>query len=59
MESDGLNDLQKHQRRSFVNKLLNAYNREEKLHILNLAHDYVEGKATIDTLWKQIREDAQ
>ena len=59
MESDRLNDLQKHQRRSFVNKLLNAYNREEKLHILDLADDYVEGKATIDTLWKQIREDAQ
>ena len=59
MESDGLNDLQKHQRRTFVNKLLNAYNREEKLHILNIANDYVEGNATIDTLWKQIREDAQ
>ena len=53
------NDLQKHQRRMFVNKLLNAYNREEKVHILNLADDYVEGNATIDTLWKQIREDAQ
>jgi hypothetical protein len=59
MESDGLNDLQKHQRRSFVNKLLNAYNKEEKVHILNLAHEYVEGNATIDTLWKHIREDAQ
>jgi hypothetical protein len=59
MESGRLNDLQKHQRRSFVNKLLNAYNREEKLHILNIANDYVEGNATIDTLWKQIREDAQ
>ena len=54
-----MNELQRHQRRSFVNKLLNAYNREEKLHILNIANDYVEGKATIDTLWKQIREDAQ
>ena len=53
------NELQKHQRRTFVNKLLNAYNREEKLHILDLANDYVEGTATIDDLWKQIREDAQ
>ena len=54
-----MNDLQKHQRRTFVNKLLNAYNREEKTHIIDIANDYVEGKATIDTLWKQIREDAQ
>jgi hypothetical protein len=53
------NDLQKHQRLTFVNKLLNAYNREEKVHILDLAHEYVEGRATIDTLWKQLREDAQ
>ena len=53
------NDLQKHQRRTFVNKLLNAYSREEKVHILDLADDYVEGKETIDTLWKQIRDDAQ
>ena len=59
MESGGLNDLQKHQRRSFVNKLLNAYNKEEKVHILDLANDYVEGNATIDTLWKHIREGAQ
>ena len=54
-----MNELQRHQRRTFVNKLLNAYNREEKVHILDLADDYVEGKATIDTLCKQIREDAQ
>jgi hypothetical protein len=54
-----MNELQKHQRKMFVNKLLNAYNREEKLHILDLANDYVEGRTTIDTLWKQIREDAQ
>ena len=54
-----MNELQRHQRRTFVNKLLNAYNPGEKLHILDLADDYVEGKATIDTLWKQIREDAQ
>ena len=54
-----MNELQRHQRRSFVNKLLNAYNKEEKLRILNIANDYVEGKETIDTLWKQIREDAQ
>jgi hypothetical protein len=59
MESDGLNDSQKHHRRLFVDKLLNAYNREERVHILDLAHDYVEGNATIDTLWKHIREDAQ
>jgi len=54
-----MNDSQKHHRRLFVNKLLNAYNREEKAHILDLAHEYVEGNATIDSLWKQIREDAQ
>ena len=54
-----MNELQKHQRRTFVNKLLNAYNREEGVHILDLADDYVEGKATIDTLWKQLREDVQ
>jgi hypothetical protein len=54
-----MNELQRHQRRTFVNKLLNAYNREEKVHILDLAHEYVEGRATVDTLWKQIREDAQ
>jgi hypothetical protein len=54
-----MNKLQRHQRRSFVNKLLNAYNKEEKVHILDIANDYVEGKATIDTLWKQIRDDAQ
>jgi hypothetical protein len=54
-----MNKLQRHQRRSFVNKLLNAYNKEEKLHILNIANDYVEGNTTIDTLWREIREDAQ
>jgi len=59
MESDGLNDSQKHQRQVFVNKLLNAYNKEEKIHIINLADDYVEGRGTIDLLWKEIREDAQ
>jgi hypothetical protein len=59
VESDGLNDLQKHQRRTFVDKLLSAYNREERIHIINVANDYVEGNATIDTLWKHIREDAQ
>ena len=54
-----MNELQKHQRRTFVNKLLNAYNREEKVHIINLANDYVEGTVPISTLWKQLREDAE
>ena len=54
-----MNELQKHQRRTFVNKLLNAYDPGEKLHILDLADDYVEGTVPISTLWKQLREDAQ
>ena len=59
MESDGLNDSQKHHRRLFVDKLLNAYNAEEKQRIRDLAHEYVEGNATIDSLWKQIREGTE
>ena len=54
-----MNELHKHHRRTLVNRLLDAYNREERIHIINIANDYVEGKTTIDTLWKQIREDAQ
>ena len=54
-----MNELHKHHRRTLVNRLLDAYNREEKVHILDLADGYVEGTATIDDLWKQLREDAQ
>jgi hypothetical protein len=59
MESDGLNDSQKPHRRSFVNKLIMAYNAGGKQRCLELADDYVEGRGTIDLLWKEIREDAQ
>jgi hypothetical protein len=53
-----MNDSQKHHRRLFVNKLLGAYNTKEKPHIITLADAYVEGHGTIDSLWKEIREDA-
>ena len=54
-----MNDSQKHQRRLFANKLLIAYNVEEKPRALTLADDYVEGRGTIDALWREIRDDAQ
>jgi len=53
------NDSQKHQRRLFANKLLIAYGADEKKCALTLADDYVEGRGTIDALWREIREDAQ
>jgi hypothetical protein len=54
-----MNDVQKHQRRRFVEKLLSAYNTKEKPHVIATANAYVEGDVPIDALWKQIREDAQ
>ena len=54
-----MNELQRHQRRSFVNKILIAYNAGEKQRVLSLADAYVEGRGTIDALWREIREDAE
>lgn len=54
-----MNDLQKHQRHKFVDKLLSAYNTEDKPHIITLADAYVEGTEKIDALWRELREQAQ
>ena len=54
-----MNDVQKHQRRKFVDKLLGAYTTEDKPHIIALANAYTEGDETIEALWRELRKDAQ
>ena len=53
-----MNDVQRHQRRKFVDKLLGAYTINENPHIIALADAYVDGRESIDNLWREIREDA-